>query len=78
MRKIALAIACMGLLGLASCKKDRSCTCTEVDDSGDATVTTKKFTKISKKDAKDACANSSTSYTYGGKTSTDKTTCELK
>lgn len=78
MKKITLAIACLSLLALASCKKERTCTCTYTDEDGDATVVTRKYTKIKKSEAKDACSNSSTSLTFGGDTETTKTDCELK
>lgn len=79
MKKITLALACVGLMSLTSCfKKERTCTCTHTDENGNATVSTIKFSKIKKSDAKDACSNESTSITFGGQTQTTKTDCELK
>lgn len=77
MKKITIAIACISMLSIASCAKERSCTCTNVGNSGNATVTTVKFTKISKGAAKDACSNNSRSYTSGSYSSSSKSDCKL-
>jgi len=77
MKKITLALSCLGILSLASCKKERTCTCTDVSTGGTASVYTIKYDKISKKEAKDVCNKSSTSTTEGGTTETSSTDCKL-
>lgn len=51
MKKVMFAAAAFAVLGLASCKKEYTCTCTE-SVTGLSTSTTLKATK---KDAKAAC-----------------------
>ncbi|MGZ4035684.1 MAG: hypothetical protein ACXVNN_01715 [Bacteroidia bacterium] len=70
MKKL-LFLSIVAVASLASCKKDRTCTCT--DSSGNTQVYT--LTKISKGEAKDACLATST-HTSGSSTNT--TTCTLK
>ena len=71
MKKL-LFISIIACAFLASCKKDRVCTCTTTGG-GTAQVIT--YTKITKSDAKDAClATSSSSYTGQPVTTT---TCTL-
>jgi hypothetical protein len=76
MKKITL-VAVIGLIGLCSCKKERTCTCTNIGDNGSATVYTVKYTKINKREAKDACSNRSTTVTYGSNTTSTKRDCKL-
>lgn len=72
MKKITLTIASVALLSFASCKKERTCTCsltvTEVEtlnDNGDIDIETSSYTvnaiykmdKISKVGAQGACIN---------------------
>lgn len=52
---------------LASCRKDRICTCTSI---GSTTTTTVTYTKITKSEAKDACLEK---HSVG----TANTTCTL-
>lgn len=80
MKKITLLISCLGLLSLASCKKDRTCNCTTTTVNGNSSnVRTDNITltKSTKADAKDACSNSSTTNTSGGSTYTSKSDCKL-
>jgi hypothetical protein len=68
MKKV-IFIAIVAVASLASCKKDRTCTCTSA---GYSSVTT--FTKAKKGDARAACLSytaTSGSYSYA-------VTCELK
>ena len=67
--KKTLLIAIVAVASLASCKKDRTCTCVS---GGTTTVYT--LTKITKSNAKDACLATST-QTSGSTTTT--TTCTL-
>ncbi len=75
MKKI-IFIAVVAVASLASCKKDRTCTCTQTSTQPGYTGGTQVYTvvKAKKSDAKKACITSST--TTGGYTYT--TTCELK
>jgi hypothetical protein len=52
--------ACM-MLGLASCTKDYTCSCTVDYGSGDSTLTFL-YDGVKKSDAEDACAASETVY----------------
>ena len=87
MKKIIILAASFSLLGLASCKKERTCTCTSTYTSSSGNVTTDQpivttYKKIKKSDAKDLCSSSTSesTYTSGSNTSTSKseTKCELK
>jgi hypothetical protein len=69
MKKV-IFIAVVAVASLASCKKDRTCTCTSAG--GGSSVTT--YTKAKKGDARAACM--STTSTYGSTSYT--TTCTLK
>ena len=65
MKKI-IAIAVLGTLGLASCKKDYDCTCT-----GDGATGTFTYLDTSKDDAETACeANETTNGQANGFTCT--------
>ncbi|MDF2436862.1 MAG: hypothetical protein K0Q95_1238 [Bacteroidota bacterium] len=70
MKKV-IFIAIVAVASLASCKKDRVCTCT----SG-GTAYTKTFTKAKKADARAACLSTTSASTTGG--TSYVTTCELK
>ncbi|MFY9309576.1 MAG: hypothetical protein WAQ28_11065 [Bacteroidia bacterium] len=78
MKKGLLFIAVVSAFSFASCKKDRTCTCTLTSDAPGATPTTTMvtYTDAKKGDARAACysakqAITGTSYTY-------TKTCELK
>ena len=79
MKKV-LFIAVVAVASLASCKKDRVCTCTTTNSGGTVTdVTT--YYKAAKHDARLLCemGNTQTTTTSGAVTVTgDRTTCELK
>jgi hypothetical protein len=77
MKKITLVVACLGLIVLSSCAKDRTCTCTETDPDGDVEVYTYTYTEISGRDAKDACSNSSRTETQGSDSEKWSTECKL-
>ena len=77
MKKITLLAAAFVAITFASCKKDRVCTCTDID--GAVTETT--YFDARKKDARLLCTQGNTQekYTYAGVSLTgDRTTCELK
>ncbi len=77
MKKITLVVACLGLIVLSSCKKDRTCTCTDTNPDGKVEISTFTLTEISGRDAKDFCSNSSRSETYGGTTEKSSSDCKL-
>ncbi len=86
MKKIIL-LAAVATLGLASCKKDYSCTCTNTDvttitggastTTTDAAVTTK-YLETKKGYAKGNCVSTETTYTGTGYTTVSTNKCELK
>lgn len=64
MKKFTLAIAAIGLISLASCKKDYTCTCTDPNDpTSNASFT---FKDAKKKDAKKACDGWHSIYAMDG------------
>jgi hypothetical protein len=77
MKQTALVIA-VAAFSLASCKKDRTCTCTYTHSwtsNADVQVTT--YTKVTKKTALATC-NSGTSYDLSDPSKIDTRTCTLK
>ena len=70
MKKITLLVAVVIAASFASCKKERSCVCTDTYDDGTSNSYTYPSTKDSKKNQQNACDN--TKSTIGW----DK--CELK
>ena len=88
MNKITLIIAVAGL-SLASCKKDRTCTCTITNTSFTAngvtqttsapTTSTTKLTKVSKGSANCNSGETTTNYSFGGTNFVDvnKNDCKL-
>ena len=77
MKKITLLAATLVAITFASCKKDRVCTCTDVD--GDVLSTTYYDSKKSNAELLCTSENSQTKYTTGGVTITgDRTTCVLE
>jgi hypothetical protein len=77
MKKIFLFVAVASAFSLASCKKDRTCTCTTTGNSGGVAAsftTVSTLNKVKKGDAKKACI--SNTYVSSGETIT--TTCTLK
>lgn len=67
MKKV-LFVAALGMLTLASCKKDYTCECTTTIVGFSSTATS--TIKATKKDAKAACENGTNASTY--------TTCVIK
>tara|TARA_B100000809_G_C15004216_1_gene482612 strand:+ start:696 stop:905 length:210 start_codon:yes stop_codon:yes gene_type:complete len=68
MKKVLL-IAAVAVLALASCKKDRTCTCTiDLGIEGVPAQTVSETAKLSKKDAKTWCEDAAV---------TEGVTCEL-
>lgn len=77
MKKV-LFIAVIAGASLASCKKDRTCTCTTTSSGGTVTDVTV-YHEARKKDARLFCIGSQSTVTSGGVSSTgDDTKCELK
>jgi hypothetical protein len=75
MKKIFLFVAVVSAFSLASCKKDRTCTCVSSNSDGspgDTYIVTIKDAK--KSDSKKACINQT--YTEPGNTTT--VTCTVK
>jgi hypothetical protein len=82
MKKIFLFIAIASVFSLASCKKDRNCTCTTSSTSSNGTVTINPafvvtFNHSTKGDARLLCQSYATTTTNGGGTK-NATTCTLK
>ena len=80
MKKITLLSIALIAISVASCKKDRTCSCTETDNSVGATTTEYKvvYKKVTKGSAKAACM--SLEVTPDGQTApiiTEKRTCTL-
>ena len=51
---MSIAAALVFVAGMASCKKDYECKCTDSDGNASANLTAT-YTKVKKKDAEDAC-----------------------
>jgi hypothetical protein len=84
MKKIMYATACMGLLALTACKKDRDCECTSTRTNTQGVTTTDEPVVVTYKEVKNGEAKSlcqKTTYTEvddSGKTSTQVDDCKLK
>lgn len=91
MKKITLFIALAGLISLASCKKELTCTCTTTNTDVNGVARTgqpyvTKYKKIKKGTAKDNClstmSESTETYTDAGltisATTRSETKCDLK
>lgn len=78
MKKITILSIALVAMSFASCKKDRTCTCSQIDNSPGATAFEYKvvYKKISKSDAKAACM--SLEVTPSGQPYTETRTCTLK
>lgn len=78
MKKV-LFIAVVAVASLASCKKDRTCTCTTTTAGGTVTEVTV-IHEAKKGEARENCLGSQTTTTYstGGSTVGNDTKCELK
>jgi hypothetical protein len=78
MKKV-LFIAVVAVASLASCKKDRVCTCTSTSSlGGTATTNTVTYTEAKKGDARANCLSKTEAETFGSTSYTVTTTCELK
>lgn len=84
MKKV-LFIAAVAVASLASCKKDRVCTCTSTTTStgGGTTIVTSDasqvtYTKAKKGDARSACLSYTTTNTSTYGTSTTTADCSIK
>ena len=77
MKRITILSIAMIALSFASCKKDRTCTCTQTDNSPGATTDEYKvvYKKITKRSAKSACM--SIEITPDGQPYTETRTCKL-
>lgn len=87
MKKRLLLAAIVSVIGLSSCKKEMTCTCTTTQTDSNGIVTTGEprvttYKKIKKSDAKDQCMSMKydATSTSGSQTSTFKfeDKCELK
>jgi hypothetical protein len=84
MKKILIVTACLGLISLSSCKKDRVCECTNTYTNSNGNVTTDPvanvtYKDVKKGDAKTICQKSTSTYVnQSGGTSTSVNDCKLK
>jgi hypothetical protein len=77
MKKV-LFIAVVAVASLASCKKDRTCTCTSTTAGVAGTPQVTVYNDVKKGEAKANCVNYTTTSTVGSTSYTTVTTCELK
>ena len=78
MKKITIIAIAFAAISFASCKKDRTCTCTTSGPSGTYTEATTYY-DVKKADARENCIGYQSTYTSPAGTSVnDKITCELK
>ncbi len=75
MKKVLLFVAVVAATSFASCKKERTCTCTSDVAGSTANVTT--FTDARKGDARAACLSTKQTYTVGTTSTVVTTTCTL-
>ncbi|MGZ3864060.1 MAG: hypothetical protein ACXVPN_13200 [Bacteroidia bacterium] len=80
MKKLTLSvIAVITALSMVSCKKDRTCTCVSSTNGGPSSTTTTVVKKATKNAALGGdCASTTDSYTSGGTSYVQTTTCTLK
>lgn len=84
MKKKVLLIACISLVGLSACKKDRICECTNTYTSSSGNVTTDPVANVTYNDsrrmeAKSLCQKSTNTYVNtSGATTTQVYDCKLK
>jgi len=79
MKKAFLFLAVASVFTLASCKKDRTCTCTITPSAGTVTTETTKFYSAKKSEARLFCLGSQETTTDGTTTVTGSNkTCTLK
>jgi len=77
MKKV-LFIAVVAVASLASCKKDRTCTCTSTTNGVAGTPSVVVYNDAKKGQAQAACLDRTTTTTVGSTTYTTTTACELK
>jgi len=78
MKKVLLFVAVVAAVSFASCKKDRTCTCTTTSPGGSSTSVTT-IHEVKKSDARQMCIGTQTTTTSGGFSSVgNDETCELK
>ena len=83
MKKVILFVAVISAFSFASCKKDRTCTCTSTTNGvAHTTPNVTVYTKARKTDARANCLSGTSTDTYNnGNTTVTNTlvwTCELK
>ena len=79
MKKLTILAVAALAISFASCKKDRTCTCTITPTSGITATETTVMYKVKKHDARQNCIGGQTTVASGGVTSTgDKYDCKLK
>jgi len=80
MKKVLLFVAVVAAFSFASCKKDRTCTCTDTSTMPGSTPSTRvvTYTDAKKGDARAACLSGSRTYDFGGTSYVYTSTCELK
>ena len=83
MKKVTLfAVVAMAVLSLASCKKDRTCTCTITSSlGGGSSTTTSVMTKVSKKTGQANCVSGTYENVpsgYSGTVDVETRSCTLK
>ena len=81
MKKVTLfAVAAIAALSMSSCKKDRTCTCTDTPaGGGTASTSTVVVTKATKKGAAGgACWSGTQVYTVSGTSYTSTRSCTIK
>jgi hypothetical protein len=79
MKKIILFVSVVSAISLASCTKDRTCTCTTVTNpGGNSTTSAVTYTKARKGDAMSHCLNATSTQEFLGTTYTATRTCTLK
>ena len=79
MKNIFLSLSVIASIAMASCKKDRVCTCTSSSTAPGSTPMTMEVTifDVKKSDAKKACVKTTNDYTSNGVTYTRTSDCKL-
>ena len=80
MKKLLLSVAVISAFSFASCKKDHTCTCTTTSTFPGSTTDTDVYTIVDSKkgDAKKMCIDNTRTWSSGGVSYTNTSTCELK
>ncbi len=83
MKRFFIVLACLSLISVTACKKDRQCKCTVTTTSPNGNVNTDldqntTYVDIRKSDAKTRCQNYTTTYvSQSGGTTVRKGECKL-